>query len=67
MLVFVGPTLYYKGPLAPYSNPLPYPIGPLGPGPLGQGPHTIRCAGNAKCGENRNHGKFKIYFLMVEL
>ena len=20
-----------------------------------------------KCGENRNHGKFKIYFLMVEL
>ena len=23
--------------------------------------------GNFKCGENRNHGKFKIYFLMVEL
>ena len=22
---------------------------------------------NFKCGENRNHGKFKIYFLMVEL
>ena len=21
----------------------------------------------AKCGENRNHGKFKIYFLIVEL
>jgi hypothetical protein len=20
-----------------------------------------------KCGENRNHGKFKIYFLMIEL
>ena len=22
---------------------------------------------NIKCGENRNHGKFKIYFLIVEL
>ena len=24
-------------------------------------------ARKSKCGENRNHGKFKIYFLMVEL
>ena len=27
----------------------------------------IRGFWKLKCGENRNHGKFKIYFLMVEL
>ena len=27
----------------------------------------LRARKRSKCGENRNHGKFKIYFLMVEL
>ena len=27
----------------------------------------VRGRRRSKCGENRNHGKFKIYFLMVEL
>ena len=28
---------------------------------------NLRLPEEIKCGENRNHGKFKIYFLMVEL
>ena len=46
-------------------------IGPLprnvGEGLISHKIKQIRPVGKTKCGENRNHGKFKIYFLMVEL